>query len=154
VGWYHTTPLLEFVFKCPSCPQEIVVRSDPKNTAYVIHSGASAKIESLEEESEESKQEEGPFAQLERALDKEKKAAEAKPELEALEKANAIWQSDFAASQLLRSRFRERKKRDTGRPKDPVGDALKHYGIERSPSKQKSRSSNSTKKSHRKFNWD
>lgn len=135
--WYHSTPVYQFTFLCPSCPQQIVLSSDPVNTDYKVHSGAKAKTEVWEEEEEgedggsnKVPQEEGPFAQLERKLDKERKAAQAKPVLEELEKIQgAAWENDFATSQRLRKQFREAKKREKRERGDPMAMALKKYGL-------------------------
>jgi coiled-coil domain-containing protein 130 len=144
VGWYHTTPILQFAIKCPSCPQQIVVESVPERTEYKVVEGAQEKTESRDDAGDGTDTDVGyktvatgkqsAFARVEQELVKKERAEESKSKLESLLGVTGqIWENDFAASQLVRRQFRERKRRERrGRDCDPVGTALCKYGIERS----------------------
>lgn len=49
VGNYYSTKIWSFKMKAPCCGQEIVIQTDPKNTLYVIISGAKEKTVTYDE---------------------------------------------------------------------------------------------------------
>lgn len=60
IGEYFTTIIWSFSFKCHLCPQEIEIRTDPANAAYIVYSGARKKLEP-------TNYEEGKLVEQERA---------------------------------------------------------------------------------------
>ena len=56
VGMYHSTPIWSFRCKCSShsgCTNHFEIETDPKNTRYVVVSGARRKEEEWERDEEE-----------------------------------------------------------------------------------------------------
>lgn len=44
VGFYYTTPIWEFRIRCRNCDNVVEIRTDPKNTRYVIENGGTEKV--------------------------------------------------------------------------------------------------------------
>lgn len=50
VGNYYSTPIFEFRCKCHLCDNWFTIETDPKNTRYVVTSGARQKNEEWDPE--------------------------------------------------------------------------------------------------------
>ncbi|KAL8872143.1 MAG: hypothetical protein Q9174_002177 [Haloplaca sp. 1 TL-2023] len=126
VGNYHSTPIFSFRMKHNVCGGSIEIRTDPKNTAYVVTEGAKKRdtgdekimegdmvIRSAEER--EALQNDA-FAALEGRVEQKQQVVTDKSRIEELfrEKEKA-WDDPYAASKKLRKVFRAERK---GRRKD------------------------------------
>ncbi|RFU80314.1 duf455 domain protein [Trichoderma arundinaceum] len=140
-GSYYTTPIWSFRFRHADCGGWIEMRTDPKNTAYVVVEGA-AKRDTGEEkalpgdqailtEQEREELRKNAFASLEKTIaDRErlKLATERIDDLVDLSKRH--WDDPYAQNQRLRKAFRVgRKERDkaaaaTEHLKDRMGLAI------------------------------
>jgi len=118
---YYTTPIFSFRMKCHLCSNWIEIHTDPKNTEYVIVSGARRKIEDwdakengsieLTDEKEKEKLESNAFYKLENDITNKKKTDESIPILTQLQNLNnRQWKDPYTASYNIRKKFRERKK--------------------------------------------
>ncbi|KAI8366644.1 uncharacterized protein BYT42DRAFT_504670 [Radiomyces spectabilis] len=130
IGNYYSTPILQFRMRCHLCSNWIEIQTDPKNTAYVVVSGAKKKVEEWEPEDTEvirlqgnlgymidedtkEKLESDPIYRLEHGIKDEKILDQSKPHLTQLQDLNdALWKDPYARSQALRRKFREEKKKD------------------------------------------
>ncbi|KAL8687356.1 MAG: hypothetical protein Q9218_006449 [Villophora microphyllina] len=123
VGNYHSTPIFSFRMKHNVCGGAIEIRTDPKNTAYVVTEGAKKRdtgdekvlegdmvIRSAEER---ERLQNDAFASLEGRVEEKRQTFTDKSRIEELfrEKEKA-WDDPYAASKKLRRAFRvERKAR-------------------------------------------
>lgn len=123
-GKYFSTKIYAFHMKCASCPQQIVIETDPKNSDYAVASGGRRKIETYDEaeagverlstDSEREKVAADPFYKLEHDGRDIAAMREAKPRLtQLMELRDRQRADDFGTSQLLRKRHRSRKKVET-----------------------------------------
>ncbi|KAF9160425.1 hypothetical protein DFQ26_005527 [Actinomortierella ambigua] len=121
VGNYHSTPILSFRMKCHLCDNWFEIRTDPKNTAYVVTEGARKKHEdfdaadaetiSLDTQEELERRTADDFAKLEHARQDELKAHAGVTLLTRLQRLNdRQWADPYTLSQRLRRGFREQKK--------------------------------------------
>ncbi|KAL8991792.1 MAG: hypothetical protein Q9169_007644 [Polycauliona sp. 2 TL-2023] len=124
VGNYYTTPIFSFRMKHIACSGWIEIRTDPKNTAYVVTSGATKRdlgddvvregdwIMKSEEEKERIKAD--AFASLEGRVEEKKQVADDKTRIEELYFGKERdWDDPFVANKRLRKTFRvERKGRE------------------------------------------
>lgn len=121
VGNYYSTKIWNFTMKSACCKHEIVIQTDPKNTEYVIISGATRKTEEFDIEDAETfelpaDEERGkladPFYRLEHQEQDLKKKKEAEPVLVRLQKfSDARHSDDYALNKALRAQLRGQKKR-------------------------------------------
>lgn len=121
VGNYYSTKIWSFTMKSACCKHEIVIQTDPKNTEYVIISGATRKTEEFDIEDAETfelpaDEERGkladPFYRLEHQEQDLKKKKEAEPVLVRLQKFSDTRHSDdYALNKALRAQLRGQKKR-------------------------------------------
>lgn len=121
-GSYYSTPIWGFRFRHAECGGEIEMRTDPKNTAYVVERGA-RKRETGEDvvregdavvmdEGEREALRQNAFAGLEKTIEDRGKAEGAVERLGELEGASARqWDDPYKKNQLLRRTFREERKR-------------------------------------------
>jgi coiled-coil domain-containing protein 130 len=121
VGNYYTTPIFSFRMKHTACGGWIEIRTDPKNTAYVVHEGArkrdtgedkhvEGEVKILTEEEREERRN-NAFASLEGKVDDRKRLEGAKErigELQALQEQQ--WEDPYERSQKLRKAFRAGRK--------------------------------------------
>jgi len=118
---YYSTPIFSFRMKCHLCSNWIEIHTDPKNTEYVIVSGARRKIEewdakengsiALTDEKEKEKLETNAFYKLENDITNKSKAEESVPLLTKLQNLNdRQWKDPYTSSYIIRKKFRERKK--------------------------------------------
>lgn len=128
VGNYYSTPIFSFRMKHIACGGAIEIRTDPKNTAYVVVEGArkrdlgedkvlagDVKIETLEEREQRRG---NAFAALEGKVEDKKLAAFAKKRLEELEElSEAQWEDPYEQNRRLRNLFRvgrKQREKDAG----------------------------------------
>ncbi|KAG8058856.1 hypothetical protein GUJ93_ZPchr0002g24910 [Zizania palustris] len=107
--------------KSPCCKHEIVIQTDPKNTEYVIISGAQKKTEDYDVEDaetlllpadEERDKLADPMYKLEHQEEDLKKKKEAEPVLVRLQRlSDSRHSDDYALNRTLRDRLRSQKKR-------------------------------------------
>lgn len=124
IGKYYSTAIFSFRMKCPSCSNWIEIHTDPKNSEYLVVSGAKRKNEeySAEEagiggtrltEEETEKLESNPFFKLEHEARDQRRAKEQLPRLQGLQSAkDSVYKDDWKSSQILRKSHRDRKRRD------------------------------------------
>jgi coiled-coil domain-containing protein 130 len=107
--------------KCHLCNNWMEIRTDPKNSEYVVVEGAKRKMEdrSAEElgvkaplgKEEAELMQNNPFFRLEHRVADEKVAQVMVPKLGAIQTVNErTWKNDYEASRLVRRKFREEKK--------------------------------------------
>lgn len=82
IGTYLSTKIWAFTMKCTFCPNQIVIKTDPKSTEFIVESGGEKKTEEytaedsgamkLEKHEDRIKNEDNGFLKLEREL-KDKK---------------------------------------------------------------------------------
>ncbi|KAL8878218.1 MAG: hypothetical protein Q9198_003926 [Flavoplaca austrocitrina] len=124
VGNYHSTPIFAFRMKHNVCGGWIEIRTDPKNTAYVVVEGAKKRdtgddvvkegdyvIQSAEEK---EKMQNDAFAALEGRVEEKKQVFSDKSRIEELYRGKERdWDDPFYANKRLRKTFRvERKVRE------------------------------------------
>ncbi|POW09142.1 hypothetical protein PSTT_07056 [Puccinia striiformis] len=118
IGMYYTTPIYSFRCKCHLCGNWFEIRTDPKNTCYVVESGARQKHEEWDQEENGgivlTHKEDGepldPFAQVDKKNSDKITALQSKDRLEELQEFSESRNSDpFALSQRLRKTFRKEK---------------------------------------------
>ncbi|KAL8642387.1 MAG: hypothetical protein Q9226_008519 [Calogaya cf. arnoldii] len=124
IGNYHSTPIFSFRMKHVVCGGWIEIRTDPKNTAYVVVEGAKKRdvgeevvkegdyvIQSAEEK---EKMMNDAFAALEGRVEEKKRVFSDKSRIEELYRGKERdWEDPFLANKRLRKTFRvERKVRE------------------------------------------
>ncbi|KAF5764061.1 putative saf4/Yju2 protein [Helianthus annuus] len=121
VGNYYSTKIWNFTMKSACCQHEIVIQTDPKNTEYLVISGAQKKVEEFDTEDaetmalpvdEERSKLADPFYRLEHQEEDLKKKKEAEPLLVRLQRvSDARHLDDYAINKSLRAKLRSQKKR-------------------------------------------
>lgn len=125
VGYYYSTPIWSFRMKHIACSGTIEIRTDPKNTAYVVTEGGKARdygepddrvregengVPILTPEERERRREDA-FAQLEgKAEEKEQTKDNAKRIQELYESRGRDWDDTWAANKRIRTTFRQDRK--------------------------------------------
>lgn len=124
VGNYYSTPIYSFRMKHTACGGWIEIRTDPKNTAYLVIEGAKKRdyaedkvVEGdlqLRTEEEKDRLRNDAFAALEVTIDDKRQATADKRRINDLfEATERDWEDPYAANQKLRKEFRVvRKKRE------------------------------------------
>ncbi len=121
VGMYHSTPILDFKFRCAACSGELHFRTDPENRGYAAGEGLrwQAKHEIARKEEQEvelmSHDEKLALASdgmvaLEHAKRDEAAAAAQAKALEALMQSQQRAKDDYSANAQLRSAMRGRRR--------------------------------------------
>ena len=121
VGNYLSTPIYSFRMKHIVCGGAIEIRTDPKNTAYVVTEGAKKrdtgddKLEDgdivIRTEEEKERLRNDAFAALEVKIDDKKQAKHDKTRIEELQGAReGGWNDPYAANKRLRQAFRADRK--------------------------------------------
>ncbi|KAL5650478.1 hypothetical protein ACJX0J_041287, partial [Zea mays] len=116
VGNYYSTKIWSFTMKSPCCKHEIVIQTDPKNTEYVIISGAQKKTEDFDVEDaetlllpadEDRDKLADPMYRLEHQEEDLRKKKEAEPVLVRLQRlSDSRHSDDYALNRALRDRLR------------------------------------------------
>lgn len=121
VGNYYSTPIWSFRMKHTACGGWWEIRTDPKNSEYVVHEGAKRRDYGPEEkggegelkfltEEEREKRRTDAFAMLE---GKKEEAVEKKVHAERLDElyeAAEVWRDPYDANAKLRREFRVKRK--------------------------------------------
>ncbi|PPQ91028.1 hypothetical protein CVT25_013953 [Psilocybe cyanescens] len=121
IGAYYSTPIFSFRCKCHLCDGWFEIQTDPKNTRYVVTSGARQKDEEWNPEENggfaiHDTEKEGahvdPLVALEKTTDaKHHMETVQKPRIESLQGVSEHYNSDpYTLSLKARKRFREDKK--------------------------------------------
>ncbi|KAK4187183.1 hypothetical protein QBC35DRAFT_499239 [Podospora australis] len=120
-GSYYTTPIFSFFLKHPSCGGEIEIRTDPKNTDYVVVSGARRRdtpagdsddlISSggviILTDREKAESREASFGKLEKTIADREQLLTAKVRIDELqETSERQWDDPYSQNRRLRAAFR------------------------------------------------
>ncbi|KAG6873247.1 hypothetical protein C0995_001267 [Termitomyces sp. Mi166 len=139
IGNYHSTPIYSFRCKCHLCDGWFEIQTDPKNTRYVVVSGARQKNEDWNPEenggfavhdTEGTAGPVDPLAALEKTTDAQNRLTKVEaPRLESLQALSEHYNADpYTLSSKIRKRFREVKKVE--QQKQKADDHLKNrYGL-------------------------
>jgi len=140
IGAYYSTPIYSFRCKCHLCDGWFEIQTDPKNTRYVVVSGARQKDEDWNPEEnggyaihDTEKGNAGPsdpLAALEKSTDAQTHLTKVQmPRLESLLSVSEHYNSDpYALSLKVRKRFRQEKKVE--KEKQAADDRIKgRYGL-------------------------
>ena len=123
VGNYYSTPIWSFQLKHVACGGAIEIRTDPKNTAYVVVAGGKARdygddkaregeggIPILTPEEREKRREDA-FARLEGQVEEKEAVKDNTKRIEELYRArDKDWDDPWSANRRLRSTFRVERK--------------------------------------------
>ncbi|PVG04229.1 DUF572-domain-containing protein [Serendipita vermifera] len=124
VGMYYSTPIYAFRCKCHLCSGWFEIQTDPKNTRYIVTSGARQKDEewnpeenggfAIHENDPSKAGPSDPLAQLEKTTDAARRAKEiGAPRIESLQDLSDTYNADpYELSKRVRKQFREVKKVD------------------------------------------
>ncbi|TDZ40325.1 Coiled-coil domain-containing protein 130 [Colletotrichum trifolii] len=145
-GSYFSTPVWRFRMRHVDCGGAIEIETDPKNTAYVVTSGAKKRDTGEDKgpregemvimtDAEREKLRSNAFASLEKTIEDREHLKQATERIDALEDVSKRqWDDPYARNQALRRTFRVgRKEREK---EAAVGDALRtkmSLGIELVP---------------------
>ncbi|KAI5370472.1 putative saf4/Yju2 protein [Septoria linicola] len=124
-GNYYSTPIWSFRMRHPACNGTIEIRTDPKNTAYVVVEGGKARdygdledrvregegdIPLLTTEEREQRREDA-FAQLEgKVEEKQQTQSNAKRIRELYDAGGRDWEDPWTANKRMRESFRRDRK--------------------------------------------
>lgn len=133
VGRYYSSPIYSFRMKHGACGGELEIRTDPKNTAYVVVSGGRRRDtgdDKTDRESlvatgetllqqrtprEQAEARESAFANLEKTIEDRTALAAASARIDELgEVAARQWDDPYARNQALRKSFRVGRKQREG----------------------------------------
>ncbi|TVY93172.1 Coiled-coil domain-containing protein [Lachnellula willkommii] len=118
VGNYFSSPIYSFRMKHIACGGVIEIRTDPKNTAYVVTEGARKRdlgedkveegdIKIMTQEERETMRD-NAFAALEGKVEDKKRLQHSKNRLEGLEElSEKQWEDPYERNQKVRKAFRE-----------------------------------------------
>ncbi|CAK4033514.1 Hypothetical predicted protein [Lecanosticta acicola] len=124
VGKYYSTPIWSFRMKHPACSGTIEIRTDPKNTAYVVTEGGQARDYGEAEDrvreggngvpiltaEERERRREDAFAQLEGKVDEKAQTKDnAKRVVELYQARDRDWDDPWAANKRMRQTFRQER---------------------------------------------
>ncbi|TFK70304.1 DUF572-domain-containing protein [Pluteus cervinus] len=139
IGAYYSTPIFSFRCKCHLCDGWFEIHTDPKNTRYVVVSGARQKDEEWNPEenggfaihdTEQAAAPLDPLAALEKTTDAKHHVEKVQvPRIESLQQLSEHYNADpYSLSSKVRKRFREDKKVE--KLKQKADDELKgRYGL-------------------------
>ncbi|PCH42641.1 DUF572-domain-containing protein [Wolfiporia cocos MD-104 SS10] len=129
IGNYYSTPIYSFRCKCHLCDGWFEIQTDPKNTRYVVTSGARQKDEEWDPEenggfaihdTDAAATPVDPLAALEKSTAAQAHLTQVQvPRLEALQTLSDHYAADpYTRSQLVRKHFRVEKKAEQTRAAD------------------------------------
>lgn len=125
VGKYYTTPIWSFRMRHPACNGTIEIRTDPKNTAYVVTEGGKARDYGEPEDrvkegengvpiltaEERERRREDAFAQLEGNVEEKAQTKDnTKRITELYQSRERDWDDPWAANKRMRQTFRQERK--------------------------------------------
>ncbi|CRG90794.1 Coiled-coil domain-containing protein 130 [Talaromyces islandicus] len=122
VDSYYSTPIYSFRMKHTACGGWIEIRTDPKNTAYVVTEGARKRDTGDDKETdgdgpktglnERTQEENDPFAKLEGKVEDKRQFETATMRIQELQKRQRRdWEDPYEQSRRLRKTFRHERKR-------------------------------------------
>lgn len=130
VGNYHSTPIFSFRMKHNVCGGPIEIRTDPKNTAYIVTEGAKKRDTgedkqpedgqiTIRTDEERERLQNDAFAALEVKVDDRKQQSTDQSRIEELQMVKERdWDDPYAASKKLRRTFRAGRKLRQSKEKD------------------------------------
>lgn len=137
VGSYHTTPIFSFRMKHTTCGGWLEIRTDPKNTAYVVTEGAKKrdtgedKVQEGEiriiTEEERARLEGDAFARLEGKVEDKQRTVGDKSRIEELYHAKGRdWDDPGEANRRLRKAFRvgRKEREENGKVTEALKDRM------------------------------
>jgi coiled-coil domain-containing protein 130 len=126
VGNYYSSAIFSFKMRHAACGGEIEIRTDPKNTAYVVVSGGrrrdtgdgdddslvrAGEAFQIVTEAERREQRESAFANLEKTIEDRQRLEVAKERIgELQDAASRQWEDPYSRNQRLRRAFRSGRK--------------------------------------------
>ncbi|KAB8293875.1 hypothetical protein EYC80_009354 [Monilinia laxa] len=120
VGYYLSTPIYSFRMKHITCGGWIEIRTDPKNTAYVITEGARKRDTGEDKvmegdtkiltEEEREKLRNNAFASLEGKVEERERLVGSKKRMGELQDLSEQWEDPYEANRKLRNTFRAGRK--------------------------------------------
>ncbi|KAF9448609.1 DUF572-domain-containing protein, partial [Macrolepiota fuliginosa MF-IS2] len=121
IGNYYSTPIFSFRCKCHLCDNWFEIQTDPKNTRYVVTSGARQKDEEWNPEenggfaihdTEKKETPDDPLAALEKTSEAQTNLTKVQiPRLEELQSVSEHYNADpYSLSLKARKKFRQEKK--------------------------------------------
>lgn len=139
IGNYYSTPIFSFRCKCHLCDGYFEIETDPKNTRYVVTSGARQKDEDWDPEenggyavhdNDPNKPPADPLATLEKTTAAQKDMKEVKaPRIEELQGLSDKLNADpYTLSVKARNRFRQQKRQDAEKQRK-LGVMKEKYGL-------------------------
>ncbi|TFL03897.1 CWC16 protein [Pterulicium gracile] len=139
IGSYYSTPIFSFRCKCHLCDGYFEIETDPKNTRYVVTSGARQKDEDWDPEenggyaihdNDPNKPPADPLATLEKTTAAQKDLKEVKaPRIEELQGLSEKLNADpYTLSVKARNRFRQQKRQDAEKQRK-LGVIKQKYGL-------------------------
>ncbi|KAH9884999.1 CWC16 protein [Xylariomycetidae sp. FL2044] len=159
VGSYYSTPVFAFRLRHVACGGAIEIRTDPKNTAYVVVSGAKKRDTGEDKDKDTDPDEEGgqqqqtmkimtdderealrssAFRRLEKTIEDRERLAGARERIGALEGASrSAWEDPYGRNRALRDAFRvdRRRREQDGRAAEDLRDRMS-LGIELLPERE------------------
>nr|POE64942.1 protein saf4 [Quercus suber] len=124
-GYYYSTPIWSFALKHAACGGAIEIRTDPKNTAYVVVAGGKARdygddndriregeggVPILTAEERERRREDA-FARLEGRVEEKAQTKDNAKRIEELYRAKERdWDDPWSANRRMRASFRHERK--------------------------------------------
>eukprot|EP00924_Labyrinthula_sp_SR-Ha-C_P006710 maker-scaffold_29-snap-gene-2.7-mRNA-1 protein AED:0.11 eAED:0.11 QI:93/1/1/1/1/1/2/995/281 len=131
-GNYYSTKIFKFSFNCMKCQEPFIMKTDPKNSAYIYESGfrkfitlseklkigkeideSEHQILSYLSDGEKEKLEENPLLKLQHREADKKRAKESNVKIShALKRSKAWFKDDFGANSALRATMRQKRKND------------------------------------------
>ena len=149
IGHHHSTPILSFRMKCPSCSQWIEIHTDPANSEYLVVGGGRRKREEFDPEAvglarpktkeETAKLLYNPFFKMEHDVLDAERAREAVPKLQTIMMRNEeLFGEDFASSGAARKRLRAEKREIEAKEKqlDDLKTRLDIHGLPLLPERE------------------
>ncbi|POS70513.1 DUF572 domain-containing protein [Diaporthe helianthi] len=129
VGNYYSSPVYSFRMRHVVCGGWIEVRTDPKNTAYVVVEGGRKRdtgegkgaedslvgdgvgVPAIKTAREQAEEREAAFSNLEKTIEDRAALAAARERIDEIEDANAKqWDDPYTRNQMLRKAFRVGRK--------------------------------------------
>ncbi len=123
VGYYYSTPIWQFRMKHAACGGSLELRTDPKNTAYVVTEGGRARDYGEEKtregeggveiltEAERERRRTDAFALLEGKVEEKAAAKDSKRRIEELYVGQERdWSDTWSANKRIRESFRRERK--------------------------------------------
>ncbi|KAK4643518.1 Protein saf4 [Podospora bellae-mahoneyi] len=123
-GSYHTTPIYTFTLRHPPCSGTITIQTDPKNTDYVVLSGARRQnvatstddlvTTSIKTQREKEEERETAFGKLEKTIADREQARDATVRIDELRDSNErLWEDPFTANRRLKREIKADRMRES-----------------------------------------